>query len=65
MDIKINNKLTCTNATTLQELADELELPQKGVAVAVSNRMVPRTEWGITPVTEGCDIVIIKAVCGG
>lgn len=65
MNIKINSKQTQTCAATLQDLAVELGLPPKGVAVAVSNRIVPRTEWNSTPVTEGCDIVIIKAVCGG
>ena len=65
MKIRINNSERETQAATLQQLAQELNLPAKGVALAMANRMVPRTEWADTPVTEGCDIVIIKAVCGG
>ncbi|MBP5691231.1 MAG: sulfur carrier protein ThiS [Bacteroidaceae bacterium] len=65
MKIRINNSERETQAATLQQLAQELNLPAKGVALAMTNRMVPRTEWADTPVTEGCDIVIIKAVCGG
>ncbi len=65
MNIKINNKETEVNATTLSELAAELSLPEKGVAVAVNNRMVTRTDWNQTAIHEGDNIVVIKAVCGG
>ena len=65
MDIKLNNKKTSTTSCNLQELAQEMNLPEKGVAVAINNQMIPRAEWADTPVTEGADIVIIKAACGG
>ena len=42
-----------------------LQLPDKGVAVAVNNAMVPRAEWAARTVQEGDDIVILKAFCGG
>ena len=56
MKVTINNKETETQAKTIRELAQELDLPATGVAVAISNEMVPR---------EGADIVIVKAFCGG
>lgn len=65
MKIIINNKETDTKANSLSELAAELNLPAKGVAVAIANKMVPRTEWEQTPLAEGDSIVIIKAACGG
>ena len=65
MTILINNKETTTSATTLAALASELALPEKGVAVAVSNAMVPRSEWATTTIADGANIVIIKAACGG
>jgi sulfur carrier protein len=65
MNITINNKPATTAATSLQALADELSLPSTGVAVAVGNQMVPRSAWATTPLSEGADIVIIRAVCGG
>lgn len=65
MNIKINNKSTDTQCTDLAALAAELELPQKGVAVAINNRMVPRTEWQATALAENDNVVIIKAACGG
>lgn len=65
MKIKINDKETEIKAASLQQLAEELSLPEKGIAVAVNNSMVPRTSWQQTVLHEGDNIVIIKAVCGG
>lgn len=65
MTIQINNKATETKARTIAELATELGLPQKGVAIAVTNTMVPREEWKTTALTEGASVVIIKAAFGG
>ena len=65
MKVIINNKETETQAKTIRELAQELDLPATGVAVAISNEMVPRDEWENTFITEGADIVIVKAFCGG
>ena len=38
MNVTVNNKPVETGASTLKELALQLELPEKGVAVAVSNK---------------------------
>ena len=65
MKVIINNKETETQAKTIRDLAQELDLPATGVAVAISNEMVPRDEWENTLITEGADIVIVKAFCGG
>lgn len=65
MKVKINNKETEVAASTLFELAKEMSLPEKGVAVAVNSRMAPRTDWEQTKINDGDSIVIIKAVCGG
>lgn len=65
MTIQINNKATETKASNIAELANELGLPQKGVAIAVANTMVPREEWETTALTEGASVVIIKAAFGG
>lgn len=65
MKLKINDKETEVKAASLKELAEELSLPEKGIAVAVNNRMAPRSGWQQTELHEGDSIVIIKAVCGG
>lgn len=65
MNVTVNNKPVETGASTLKELALQLELPEKGVAVAVSNKMIPRSEWGNFAITEGVSIIVIRASCGG
>lgn len=65
MKISVNNKPMETEATNLLLLAEELALPQRGVAMALNNRMIPRADWGTTTLAEGASIVIIQAACGG
>lgn len=65
MELKINGKGHTTSATSIATLLVELGLPDRGVAVGVNNRMVPRTEWGTAPLTEGMSLVVIKAAAGG
>lgn len=65
MTITINNKASETEASNLALLATEMALPEKGVAMALNNKMVPRAEWENTRLTEGANVVIIKAACGG
>lgn len=65
MNVTVNNKPVETGASTLKELALQLDLPEKGVAVAVSNKMVPRSEWENFAITEGVSIIVIRASCGG
>lgn len=65
MKVAINNKTIETQALNVKQLAAELHLPAKGIAVAISNVMVARDQWETTPITDGADIVIVKAFCGG
>lgn len=65
MKITVNSKETDVSATTIQDLAKELGMPEKGIAVALSMQMVPRDKWSTTILEEGADIIIVKAVCGG
>lgn len=65
MRININNKTTDTTATTLEELAQQMALPEKGVAMALGTKMVQRAQWAETALNEGDSVIIIKAACGG
>lgn len=65
MKIHVNQKETVTEAANLYALAQELNLPEAGVAVAVDNKMIPRTSWSETRLHEDAKITIIKAACGG
>ena len=52
-------------ASTLTQLAAQLELPVQGIAIAVNNKMIPRSEWEKFALQENDNLVVIKAACGG
>lgn len=65
MKVLLNNKELQTEAQNIVELVEQLGLPLQGVAVAVAGKIVKRTEWAATDLTEGCQVTVIKAACGG
>ncbi len=66
MIITVNNKETeLTQGNTVADLAKQLELPEKGVAIALHNRMIPRDKWAEQTLQANDSLVIIKAACGG
>lgn len=65
MKVTINNKETETQALNVSQLAEEMNLPATGVAIAIGNVMIPRDKWAETKIEQGADIVIVKAFCGG
>ena len=65
MKIKVNNQEVETTSATLADLVKELKLPAEGIAAAVDNVMVPRTQWDAKALTDGCAVIIIRAACGG
>lgn len=66
MKVQVNNKEVEINPdSTLVQLTAQLELTVSGIAIAVNNRMIPRTEWEGFSLHENDSVVIIKAACGG
>lgn len=66
MKIIVNNKeVDLIQGNTIADLARQLELPLQGVAIALHNRMIPRTQWEEQVLQPGDSLVIIKAACGG
>lgn len=66
MEVFINRKpIGVETPMHLAELLTREGIPAEGVAVAVNNRVVPRSDWPTTPVEEGMKITVIRAVCGG
>ncbi|MDG5799877.1 sulfur carrier protein ThiS [Marinilabiliaceae bacterium ANBcel2] len=65
MHLKVNGKEVFTNAKTLSGLILELEIPTKGVALAVDNEIVSNREWNTFELKQGADIVVISATRGG
>lgn len=65
MKVNVNGKETITSAHTVAELIGELNIPGNGVAVGLGGKIVRRTEWDTQVLSEGAEVVIIKAACGG
>ena len=65
--IYINDKAYALEQTqSLSELFQTLNIDvAKGVAVAVNNKVLPRSEWGKSKVEKNDKIILIKATQGG
>jgi sulfur carrier protein len=67
MEILLNQQpRTVVPFCPLQQLLDEL-LPERqtGIAVAINNAVVPKTQWSSRILNEKDNIVIISATQGG
>lgn len=51
--------------TTLEALVATLTAAPSGVAAALNETVVPRTQWSTTPLTEGDRVEVLTAVQGG
>ena len=66
MKVQVNNKeVETADASTITQLTVQMGLPAQGIAIAVNNKMIPRTEWESFTLHENDNLVIIKAACGG
>jgi sulfur carrier protein len=65
MKIRLNGAETQTQAQTVTELLQELQFPTQGVAVAVNEAVVSRTQHATHQLHDGDRIEIIRAVQGG
>ena len=66
MEVFINHSPVETYAaTTLAELLMQEGIAADGIAVAIANKVVPRSEWPTTRLQAGTKITVIRAVCGG
>lgn len=66
MKVQVNNKeVELTTGNTISALAAQLDLPPQGAAIALNNRMIPRSQWAEQEIQNGDSLVIIKAACGG
>jgi sulfur carrier protein len=68
MELKINNqtKQFTTDSLTVQALLDlEIPIKQNGIAIAINNFVIPKSDWNSHPIQETDDILIISATQGG
>lgn len=67
MKVEINHKevKVAEGCKCLSELLVTEGFTGIGQAVAVNNKVVPKTEWQAYELADGMKITIIRAVCGG
>lgn len=52
-------------ATTLAQIITQFSLPEMGCVFAINNRVVPRSEWSHTILSEGDSLSLFQAIAGG
>ncbi len=66
MNLLLNGEpATAPKAATIAVLLDQLDLPQKGVAIERNREIVPRSLYTTTLLAEGDRIEIVQFVGGG
>lgn len=66
MTIKVNNeRQEISNKTTLQKLVDDLKITTNGIAIAINNNVVKRTDWSSKILQQEDVVLIIKSTQGG
>ncbi len=66
MQIYINRETVEVNPKlNLAEILESQGIVLQGIAVAISNKVVPRAAWPSTYLAEGAKVTVISAVCGG
>ncbi|AWW40011.1 sulfur carrier protein ThiS [Streptomyces cadmiisoli] len=66
MNISVNGEpRRVAPGTALDTLVKTLTAAPSGVAAALNETVVPRTQWPTTPLTEGDRVEVLTAVQGG
>ena len=66
MELILNDKLLeVAPDTSIPQLLQSIGSPLIGVAVAVNDTMVPRTEWDSFRFSHRDNVLVIKAASGG
>lgn len=64
MEIRVNGERREVAATDVAGLVRELGFPDRGIAVAIGDEVVPRSRWD-RALEAGAEIEILTAVQGG
>lgn len=66
MQVRFNDTFIDTSASTLLELLEEHALSSRnGIAVAVNDKVIQRSNWASQQLTEKDVILVITAAAGG
>ncbi|PCI96399.1 MAG: thiamine biosynthesis protein ThiS [Flavobacteriales bacterium] len=66
MNITVNNNnQSVKDASSIEAMVVQLEVESKGIAIAVNQTVISKSEWNKTELKENDNITIIKATQGG
>lgn len=65
MTIFINGQAVTESFTTLAQAVASVTTAPSGIAAALNDKVVPRSQWEQTPLIDGSRIEIVTAVQGG
>ena len=66
MNITVNNNdQSVKDPSSIEAMVVQLEVESKGIAIAVNQTVISKSEWNKTELKENDNITIIKATQGG
>ena len=66
MKVYINqNETEVPEGTSVKELLDLQQIAAEGTAIAIDNKLVPKSEWSNRTLADGDKITLIRATFGG
>jgi len=66
MKIILNNDpMEVSEETSVENMIKSFDFQKYHLAVAINNRVIPKTKWQETFLQENDNVIIIKAVSGG
>lgn len=66
MIVTVNHKeVELIDSSYLKDVLMVLELPEQGIALAVDNEVIPKTNWAHFRLQEQMKITLIRATQGG
>lgn len=66
MNVMINGQAReLSEGTSVAAALAEMDIPERGVAVAVDGELVPREGWADMPLRSGVTVEVLTAVQGG
>ena len=65
MTLVVNDSPYEFEGETLVDLLAVLEKPTQGVAVAINQNIVPKSQWAVTELTEQSQVFIFESIAGG
>ncbi|PKD21933.1 thiamine biosynthesis protein [Salegentibacter salinarum] len=64
--VNVNNTAhTFNSLSNLQDLLTQLDISETGIAVAVNNQIISKSDWNRRELGDGENILIIRATQGG